>query len=160
MKNKGLIYVLLIGVAAIWYNVFFRVVSNFTTEESAIVAPNKSNSVYKSIDRDTFALLANYRDPFGGSTIAVNQMLTDPQPTAPTKAIVKTKVKESWPTIEYKGLVRRSNSTNPLAIIYIDGIQLHMRKGETVFDGIALKIVHRDSVLILYKKEKRVFWRD
>lgn len=161
MKNKGLIYAMLIAVAAIWYNVFFRVVSNLSGDESAIVAPNETRASFASIDRDTFSLTANYRDPFGGTTTVVNNIppVDAPKNNTPPQ-VVKQKPKISWPIIEYKGLVRKTSSPNPLAIIYIDGIQLHMRKGESVFDGIVLKNVGRDSVVVTYMKEKRVFWRD
>lgn len=162
MKNKGLTYALLIVVGIIWYNVFFRVVSNFNSDESAIVEPNQIKNSLFSVHRDTFTLQANYRDPFGGSlkqsfTSAPENVPQNPDP-APKPKIQK--IKEVWPSIRYKGLIRKTTSNNPLAIIYIDGIQLQMRKGEKVFDGILLKTVHRDSIVVVYQKEKRVFWRE
>lgn len=161
MKNKGLTYALLIVVGIIWYNVFFRVVSNFDNDEVSIVEPNQSKNSLLSVHRDTFTLQANYRDPFGGSlkqNIALNSSeVSNPSPTPKIKV---EKIKEHWPSIKYKGLIRKTSSNNPLAIIYIDGIQLQMRKGEKVFDGILLKTVHRDSIVVVYQKEKRAFWRE
>lgn len=161
MKNKGLIYVLLLVVGVIWYNVFFRVVSNFTSDDAAVPPPNEVKTVFQSMHRDNFTLNANYRDPFGGSPKNTAVVINPAEQTTPKpeKKIVK-KVEESWPLIQYKGLVKKSTSNDPLAIIYIDGIQLYMRKGERVFDGILVKSVHRDSVVVVYKKGRKVFWRE
>jgi hypothetical protein len=160
MKNKGLIYALILVVAAIWYNVFFRVVSNLSGDDADVVAPNETRATFSSIDRDTFSLQANYRDPFGGSTVAVNAAPLDAPIRIAAPVVKPIKVKEPWSVIRYKGLVRKTSSSDPLAIIYIDGIQMYMRKGDVAFDGITLKTVHKDSIVVWYKKEKRVFWRD
>lgn len=160
MKNKGLIYALILVVAAIWYNVFFRVVSNLSSDDAGVVAPNETRATFSSIDRDTFSLQANYRDPFGGSTVAVSVAPLDAPIHVATPVVKQVKVKEPWSVIRYKGLVRKTSSSDPLAIIYIDGIQMYMRKGDVAFDGITLKTVHKDSIVVWYKKEKRVFWRD
>ena len=161
MKNKGLIYGLLIVVAFIWYKVFFRVLSNFTDEEVTIVEPNASKPLIGSVHRDTFTLVANYRDPFGGKAKAVPVA----PPVVPNQAPVNVapvvkKQKEPWPKIQYKGMLRKTTSTNPLALIYIDGIQLQMRKGESVFDGITLVSVLRDEIVVRYQGEKRSFFRE
>lgn len=162
MKNKGLIYGLILVVAAIWYNVFFRVVSNLSSDDTGIVTPHETRATFSSIDRDTFSLQANYRDPFDGSTVTVRTTHLDApiQISAPPAKQVKVKEIDPWPNIKYKGLLRKTTSSNPLAIIYIDNIQMYMRKGDVAFDGITLKTVHRDSVVVWYMKEKRVFWRD
>lgn len=160
MKNKGLIIVLIIVVGAIWYNVFFRVVSNFTSDDTVVPTPNEVKSVFESVHRDTFTLNASYRDPFCGSSSTSSVMNTiDPTIPKSEKKII-TKPIDFWPIIQYKGMVRKTSSNSPLAIIYIDGIQLQMRKGEKVFDGILLKTITRDSVVVVYKKGRRVFWRE
>lgn len=168
MKKKGLTYVLILVVAAVWYNVFSRVISNLTVDDTPVVEPNSAAPVFNSIERDTFRLNTNFRDPFKGVAAAEIPSFLAPQPTfdpqmqqqqAPPKKVKREKI-DTWPKIEYKGLVRKTSSTNPLAILTIDGIQLYMRKGEFAFDNIVLKSVNRDSVVIHYQKEKRTFWRD
>jgi hypothetical protein len=167
MKKKGLTYVLILVVAIVWYNVFFRVISNFNADDTPVVQPNTTNPVFSSIERDTFQLNTNFRDPFKGVAVAETPSFLSPFPTidpqiqqqAPPKKTKREKI-DTWPKIEYKGLLRKTSSTNPLAIINIDGIQLYMRKGEFAFDNIILKTIHRDSVVVFYQKEKRTFWRD
>ena len=159
MKNKGLIYGLLIVVAFIWYKVFFRVMSNFTDDEVTIVEPNATKPLIGSIHQDTFTLVANYRDPFGGKAKVVRSQIETNQAPVDVTSVVK-KQKEPWPKIQYKGMLRKTTSTNPLALIYIDGIQLQMRKGESVFDGIQLVSVLRDEILVRYQGEKRSFFRE
>ncbi len=105
-------------------------------------------------------MIANYRDPFGGSTVAVNAEPLDAPIRIPTLVVKAIKVKEPLSMIRYKGLVRKTSSSDPLAIIYIDWIQMYMRKGDVAFDGITLKSVHKDSIVVWYKKGKKVFRRD
>ena len=158
MKNKGLTYVLLVVVAFVWYKVFVRVASNFGNEDFVENSRNKAPSIHVQL-RDTFQLLANYRDPFGSSK-QEHLQVTQSEIQAPPVNFVKQKPVDNWPKIQYKGLVRRTDSNNPLALVYIDGNALQMRKGEIIFDGIQIKGVYRDSIVILYQKKKRVFWRE
>lgn len=159
MKNKSLTYVLLLVVGFIWYKVFIRVSSNLSDEDVVLVQPNETKSSFLTIQRDSFSLNAAYRDPFTTTPRQAVSAATELTKIVPDKKIIK-KVAISWPLIQYKGLVKKSTSNDPLAIIYIDGIQLYMRKGERVFDGILVKSVHRDSVVIVYKKERRAVWRE
>jgi hypothetical protein len=156
MKNKSLTYVLLVVVAVVWYKVFVRVASNFGSEEFVENSRNKAPSIHVH-SRDTFQLLANYRDPFGASKREMAQVA--PQ-ELPPPTYIKPKQVDYWPKIQYKGLIRKSDSTNPLALVYIDGNALQMRKGEIVFDGIKIMGVFRDSLIVQYKKSKRTFYRD
>ena len=160
MKNKTLTYVLLIAVAAIWYQVFFRVTGNLFGEDTPIVQPVDNASAIPTVERDTFDLQANYRDPFG-ETKKVVAVVNPEQPPPKVRNTPRPKPpKTVWPPIKYFGMVKKTESQEPLAILKVDGIQLMLRKGEEMFNEITLKEVGRDSIQVVYKREKRVFWRD
>lgn len=64
-----------------------------------------------------------------------------------------------WPKIKYYGIVKKTESSKPLAIINVDGVQLMLRKGEEIFGDIKLTFISRDSIIVLNKNEKKMFWR-
>jgi len=160
MKNKTLTYILLIAVAAIWYQVFFRVSGNLFGEDEPIIPTTNQVSNIPTVERDTFDLQANYRDPFGETKKALvvvgEQGALPPQQNRPRQRPPQT----VWPPIQYFGMVKKTESKAPLAILKVDGIQLMLRRGEEMFNEIILKEIGRDSIQVLYKREKRTFWRD
>ena len=159
MKNKSVTYGLLIVVAIIWYQVFFRVSGSLFGEDEAIAPPVNQVSVVPMAERDTFDLQANYRDPFGETkkkAVVVGDDVAPPRQRTP-KPLPPQIV---WPPIEYFGLVKKTHSKAPLAILKVDGIQLMLRRGEEMFNEIVLKEIGRDSIQIVYKREKRTFWRN
>ncbi len=160
MKNKALTYLLIAVVGFIWYKVFFRVKGSLFGDEVQIVQPNNPRTRYQVTSRDTFPLQANYRDPFG-ETKPTPVSNSEEIPSAPPIERRPTpKPVISWPQIKYFGQVRKTTSSKPLAIISIDGYQHTLRKGESIYDGIEIKAIGRDSIVIKYNKENRVFWRD
>lgn len=162
MKSKALTGILIVVVGFIWYKAFFRVKDSFFGNETEITAPQRNQSIsFTALSRDTFAINLEYRDPFGetkrtysAAAPQINAGSTNRIPATPR--VQKT---TPWPDIVYYGQVRRTTSKDPLAIISIDGYKHTLRKGERLYDGILLKAIGRDSMVLIYKKEKRVFWR-
>lgn len=160
MKSKALTYVLLLVVGIIWYQVFIRVKSNLTDEGETSTYNTQLSVNFKPIVRDTFILVADYRDPFGGALKVEPISTNQPNPEPIYRPAPPKKVEEQWPNIKYFGLVRKTDSNSPLGIISIDGIQLHLRKGESVFDDINIKAIGRDSIQVKYHKKLKTFWRE
>ncbi|MCE3297033.1 MAG: hypothetical protein K0R65_2747 [Crocinitomicaceae bacterium] len=160
MKNKGLTYLMLIVVGVIWYQVFFRIKSNLEADAGP---PSNGNSFALSdlrIKRDTFQLAANYRDPFGGKMSAVSRPDTVPRIRKTVEPRQKVyPVEQSWVKIRYYGLIRKTDSKNPLALLNIDNEQFFLRKGDDVFDGYKIQAIYRDSVLISYGKKSKYFYK-
>ncbi len=162
MKNNRVITILLLAVVGfIWYKVFFRVKDSLFAEDVEVVQPNESQDQYKAVKRDTVQLALDYRDPFGETEQRIS--LGKPEEPKPNPPVVRNqppKPQFQWPNIEYFGMLRKTTSTDPLAIIGIDGFKHHMRKGEKVYDGVTIKTIGRDSVVIYYQKKSKVFWRN
>lgn len=162
MKNKALTGILILVVGFIWYKAFFRVKDSFFGEEVGATNLRSSDQavIFASLSRDTFAINLDYRDPFGEterSYDAAPPISIQPPNNQPVAARVKPSV--NWPAIVYYGQVKRSSSKDPLGILSIDGYKHTMRQGEKIYDGITLKSIGRDSMVIIYQKEKRVYWR-
>ena len=161
MKNKALTYILLLVVGLIWYQVFHRVTDNLFAEDSLPSDPNSTMMANFSMERDTFVMLAEYRDPFVEDKKPSISLDESGPPRPPVQAPPRVaKLKTQWPPITYFGQVRRTGSKDPLAILKVDGLQLMLRRGEEIFGDIVLKEIWRDSVLVLYKKEKHTFYRN
>jgi hypothetical protein len=161
MKNKALTGILIIVVGFIWYKAFFRVKDGFFSGETEVAIPLRSQPLsFASLSRDTFAINLDYRDPFGETkkSYSAEPPQIDPRQI---KRSISRPVKQgiNWPTIVYFGQVRRTTSKDPLAILSIDGYKHTMRKGERLYDGILVKSIGRDSLVIFYQRERKVFWR-
>lgn len=158
MKNKALTYLLIVVVAVIWYQVFLRIKSNVTANDDGSLALSQQNLKFVLIQKDTFLLDASYRDPFIGkskletSDIPVQEII--PPPPTPAKP------QFTWPTINYYGWVRKTDSKNPLCIVNIDGMLLYLRKGEEIFDGIRVMAVERDFIQLKKGKNQHYFYRE
>lgn len=157
MKNKGLTIVLVAVVGIIWYKVFFRVKSNLFGEETSFVGNAPPKQTFPTIHRDTFKLNAGYRDPFSGALQPVSDPSTDSLNTVKIERSPAPVYIERWPEVVYYGLIRKTNSKEPLAIIKIDGMQFYLRAGDNILDDYVIKKIYRDSVEVVHGKRKRVF---
>ena len=160
MKNKALTYGLLIVVAAIWYQVFFRVKNNLLGDTELAPPPSTNRAMLTPIARDTFDLKANYQDPFGEGK---KRHVSNAPNINPSRPPVRRNVPPreiSWPSMQYYGLVRKTNSKTPLAILKVDGLQLMLRKGDELFNGIYINQIWRDSVQVRRKKDHKTLIRN
>jgi hypothetical protein len=154
MKNKGFTYLLLIVVAIIWYNVFFRIKENIMGENLPVTDNTTIAKMYKTQPRKEFTLKANYRDPFSSKGSSATIAPTNATPQIPIQPVYKEpklppppKV-HHWPKIKYFGTVKNNSSKKALCIVNIDDMLFNLREGESVLDGIVIKKIYRDSLYI------------
>jgi len=160
MKSKGFTYILLIIVAIIWYNVFFRVKSNLMGEEKLFSINDKGNYSVPITKKDTFKLKANYKDPFGNIN---NDFLTSKNKDQAlldelsTLSKIPPEIKKIiWPQIEYKGLIKKSSSEEALCLLKINGELFNLLKGDYFLDNLFLKDVNKDYIEVEYNAESKV----
>ncbi len=162
MKNKTLTFILLAVVGFIWYKVFFRVKDNlFGAGNETVIETQQATLTLTPVERDTFQLNADYRDPFG-ETKTYRVSIPAPPPV-PAQAVTRPSnpaPQDVWPAISYFGQLRKIPSSHPLGIISIDGYNHAIRKGDELYDGILIRSVTRDSVVIQYKKKTKAFYRN
>jgi type II secretory pathway component PulC len=152
MKNKKTVYVILPVVIGLWALVIYKIVTIYSASEGTVV--NTGSFVLPiliSNSADTFSIAANYRDPFLGKK-------ESPAPdNAPKPAPRPEKVAEpiQWPAITYGGVIKSRKSNVPLCMVSINGQTNFMKEGE-VAAGIQLKKIYKDSIDVLFRKEKKV----
>ena len=157
MKNKKLIYLLLPVVIAIWGIIFYRIFNTTGGDENNVVKEiNAGTDKGQSSYTDTFSISANYRDPFMGKLAVGN----NDQPKATTsmqKKAVEPKPQPAptpWPALAYSGMIKNQRSSIQLAMLQVNGQSYNIKSGETV-EGVQVMKIYRDSVEVIFQKEKR-----
>lgn len=152
MKNKKAVYLLIILIAGIWAVILYRFFNFASSDDgntefqSSFVPPVLNASV-----NDTFSISANYRDPFLGkvqSDEVKKPKVTQPQPK---KVIEPLK----WPTITYGGMIKNRKSSAQLCMVSINGQSNFMKEGDAIAD-VELKKIYKDSIEVVFQKEKKV----
>jgi len=160
MKKKSFTYILILVVAVVWFQVFSRIKGTWFGEEVIENNNIRITNAITPLPKDTFELNANYRDPFQGGEFKSEVKDSTAQKSKSVEFKLKPIPKPVyWPKIKYYGIVKKTESTKPLAIVNVDGIQLMLRKGEEIFGDMKLTFISRDSIVVMNKKEKRMFWR-
>ncbi len=154
MKNKKVVYLLLVVVVLIWGIIFYRI---FSTVGASDNNTNSLNNHAKSeVDKnanDTFNIDGNYRDPFLGNMQVDKPVILS---TAPKQVVKEEKVvqKLAWPSIEYGGMIKNQKSNKQLVLVQINGQNNLMKTGDIVA-GVQLMKIYKDSLEVSFQKEKK-----
>lgn len=146
MKKNHKTYLLLAAVLSIWGMIGSKFLSavNPSTQEIAQVASEQTFIPKKIKERETFSIVADYRDPFLGTV------------QAPKKKVVKRKSvptikKEVVPTksIQYTGFITDKSSKQKIFFVAVDGQQQMMSLNDT-FQEVKLIRGTKSSIRVKY----------
>lgn len=172
MKNKKLQYILIPVVLVVWGLIIYRVL-DFSRQDTpddpstvSTLQPNKNNNSVQ----DTFSLHANYRDPFlkharytgykYRKTNASNQKTGKKKEKKKTETNIalRREILENirWPDIKYGGIVQNTRSGEEVGLIEIDKQEFLIRENDSV-QKVFIKGLHKDSVIVTYKKTRKTF---
>jgi hypothetical protein len=164
MKGKKLTYVLLVGVVLVWGIIFIRVYQSlFGNSGDAVGVRPVVRKEHTYVTKDTFTLIAKYRDPFLGNapnilkaTVTSGPVrIASPKPREVPKPL-EPEVKIDYSFISYIGLIKNPGNNKNVSLMSIRGKEYLMEEGTTK-DDVKLVKNHKDSVLILYNgKEKYI----
>jgi hypothetical protein len=168
MKGKKMTYILLGGVVLIWGLVFMRIYNSLFSD-SRVISSSRAVS-YKAHNyegKDTFELIASYRDPFIGT---VQQRIRNSAVFTGTESSIKSKPKESskpkepeviidWSVISYIGLIKNPGSNKNVSLMKIKGREYLMKEGD-ISDDVKLIINFKDSVKVLYSGKEKFIKRN
>ena len=158
MKNKRLIYILAPLVLLIWGLIFYKIFTHFGDDQNkTMVNPDQTNTNKKQLPRDTFTIIANYRDPFlgrndhpviqtdRGDHVMSNQGgLTQKRPPVP----------EIIPEIKYCGLIANPRNKRKIGLLQMSNKELLVKEGDT-YNELKIFKLFSDSVKIMYSKTKK-----
>nr|WP_299381230.1 hypothetical protein [Allomuricauda sp.] len=141
MSKQAKTYMLLAFVLAVWGVIGFKVIKALSPEpEVAHSMPNVVNVVENKVQRDTFTLYADYRDPFLGTLKTAKPKIKKPRAKktdTPKKKIL------------YAGLISESGSKGSLFFVTIDG-QQHIMSPRQEINGVRLVKGSAKSIQVTY----------
>lgn len=161
MKNRKTAYIMVPIVLAIWGMIGWKVYAAMKDNAKPVVenhADGKSNLTQSKIP-DSIPLIANYRDPFLDKNISskVNSKNENRNPKSIVVKIPPTpKTAPAWPKITYHGLIKRTNDQKTVGFISVNG-ESYFVKGEEAAGDVTVGKLWKDSVEIIFGKEKKVF---
>ncbi|TRW27533.1 hypothetical protein FMM05_02520 [Flavobacterium zepuense] len=161
MTKKSINIILIIVVLSLWGTAGYRYLSNFFTSDTLkAVNSHKTDIKFKDVKRDTFLLQPLAIDPFLHDAYAIPKppvmhikTTTINFKTRNTEKTLKSVI--SWPDIHYYGFIQSQNK-NQVVLVKIDDKLFKMHKGE-IINGIYIKEMFKDSISLVFNKERKVF---
>lgn len=142
-------------IILVWGFVFYQLYTYFFSKPSIANQETTYQVNEGEIKRDTFFIVANYRDPFLGTKASVNNEAIKTNNYTSTKTVISSKVTtELWPSIEYHGMIKNNNSNKRVGIIKIDGKEFLVKEGDEKYDVKIIQI-DKEEIKVRFQKENR-----
>lgn len=147
MKKQNKTYLLLALVIGVWGIIGFKFFSavNPSNDQIAQVTSDEVFIPKQIKERETFTILANYRDPFLGTV------------QAPKKKMIKAKTSASKPkkvtptkSIQYTGFITDKTSKQKIFFVSVDGRQQMMSLNDT-FQNVKLIRGSKSDIRVRYE---------
>ncbi|MCO6147912.1 hypothetical protein [Flavobacterium sp. NRK1] len=163
MKKKINI-LLIVVVGGLWGTVGYRFINNyfFNNTVNNITVGKTAYTTKLVTQRDTFLLENMNRDPFLNKMVSVaTTEITSKRNTGNIKKhttfMKPVAIPKYWPEIQYHGYMK-SGKSNEVALLKINGQLLKLHKGESK-ENLTIQNVYKDSVAVVFNREKKVFKR-
>ncbi|MEO9510717.1 MAG: hypothetical protein ABJN84_03240 [Flavobacteriaceae bacterium] len=141
MSKNVKTYILVGFVLTIWGFIGIKVFRTLSPEPQApVFAENLNFKPKKVVQKDTFSIVADYRDPFLGTMATSNKKRA--------KKVKRPIVK--FPNINYTGLITNQNTKGNIFFVTIDGTQFLMQKSNEN-NGVSLVSGTSKSIRVRYK---------
>ncbi|MGV7108099.1 hypothetical protein [Flavobacterium sp. U410] len=162
MTKKHINIVLIAVVVALWGTVLYKYVNRFFADNEIAYTPQEfSTPVITQIKKDTFNLQPLNRDPFLGKILAKKEEAPRQrrivQPSSPKKS-VEPKAVKPFPSVKYFGYIKSQDKNEELILLKVNNRLERVRLNSDI-DGLLVKKIYKDSVVVSYGKETRSFKR-
>lgn len=147
MQKNTKTYLLLAVVLLIWGLIGYKIFNWMPDNDEAMVLSTKVDYKPKQIkERDTFSIVANYRDPFLESA---------PEKVIAPKKNLSTQPKAEEPTIDirYTGFITDGSSHQKIFFVTINGQQKMMKLNDKVAD-VTLLAGSKETIKVSYQKKQ------
>tara|TARA_B100000508_G_scaffold141043_1_gene145542 strand:- start:37340 stop:37834 length:495 start_codon:yes stop_codon:yes gene_type:complete len=164
VKKKYLNILLIAAIIAIWGYIIQEVFVTPSEEFDNTIVSTKSTPSTKKDSSSRYVLQANYKDPFRmKSRFSWSLSQTRPPVTNKKKPLKTKRIKQQkkivWPTVEYKGRIKNHSTNNNVAVLKVNGKGYRLSENEMI-DELKINSVWKDSVLLVFEGEKKVFTID
>lgn len=146
-------------VFLVWGIVFYQLYLYFFSTPTYVTEKTEVVVNVDEIKKDTFSIVANYRDPFLGENIRLFQpktTTTNNQSSQPKvqKNIEPKPLDKPWPTIEYKGMIKNNNSEKRVGIVGLNSKEYLVKEGE-VLNGVKFMVISKELIQVSFQNEQK-----
>jgi len=143
-------------VALVWSFVFYQLFSYFFSTPNYAKIEQQTPINIDEIKRDTFSIVANYRDPFLGKKRNSKQHFNKALNTRPRKSGVPKNIKaeKPWPIITYNGMIKNNNSDRRVGIVKINGKEYLVKEGDEIND-VKFSKISKEEIRAKFQKERK-----
>lgn len=163
MNKKHINIVLIVVVVGLWGTVLYKYVNRFfVTEDFPYTSQNLSMPIIAKIKKDSFTIQPLERDPFLGKLLVKKQ-----NNFTPNNPVIKSFVKKNpepkmtnpFPRIQYFGYIKSQDKSEKLILLKVNN-KLERVRLKANIDGLIIEKIYKDSIEVLFNKEKRVINRN
>lgn len=146
-------------IILVWGFVFYQLFSYFFSSPTYATEKIETKIDIDEIKKDTFSVVANYRDPFLGKKASVSRSTTpyNANRSNPKKRIkaLKNPIVQNWPVIQYKGMIKNNNSEKRVGIVNMAGKERLVKEGD-VLNDVKFLSIGKTQVKVSFNKEQKI----
>lgn len=146
-------------IILVWGFVFYQLFSYFFSSPTYATEKIETKIDIDEIKKDTFSVVANYRDPFLGKKASVSISTTpyNANRSNPKKRIkaLKNPIVQNWPVIQYKGMIKNNNSEKRVGIVNMAGKEQLVKEGD-VLNDVKFLSISKTQVKVSFNKEQKI----
>ena len=156
MKKKKTLYMMLPLVLLVWGFVFYQLFGSFFGTPNYAKEEIKQEVNIDEIKKDTFLIVADYRDPFLGKKIRTKKTISSSQGTKPkgNNRAKMPKAEKPWPSISFKGMIKNNNSDRRVGILNVNGKEFLIKEKDIVND-VTIVSIAKSTVEVRFQKESK-----
>lgn len=151
MKQKSFKYVLITAVALVWGLIIYRVIKGLGGDDVSPIAVASVKKIDYTAPVDSFALMADYGDPFQPSLTEeeepVSGMNTEAPVTTPALPVAPPPPQFDFNTIQYHGMMSNPDSKKKIAILSISGKDYLVKEKEKI-EGVTVRKITPDEIVV------------
>lgn len=141
-------------VILVWSFVFYQLFGSFFSKPNYAKEELKMIANVAEIKKDTFLIVADYRDPFLGKKTH-NRSRSSATVSKKRTRIKKTpKAEKTWPVIIYKGMIKNNNSNRRVGILNVGGKEFLIKEKDIV-NEILITSIKKNTVNVRFQKENK-----
>lgn len=142
-------------VLLVWGIVFYQLYLYFFSTPTYVTKKAEMVVNVDEIKKDTFSIVANYRDPFLGENIRLTQPKTSSNKKQKTQKKIQPKpIDKPWPSIEYKGMIKNNNSEKRVGIVSINSKEYLVKEGE-ILNEVKFMVISKELIQVSFQKEQK-----
>lgn len=142
-------------VLLVWGIVFYQLYLYFFSTPMYVTQKAEMVVNVDEIKKDTFSIVANYRDPFLGENIRLTQPKTSSEKKQKTIKIIQPKpIEKPWPSIVYKGMIKNNNSEKRVGIVSINSKEHLVKEGE-ILNEVKFMVISKELIQVSFQKEQK-----